>query len=82
MQPTPPRQRLSPGGLAIVYVPQPTDYPDENNASEGRCHIPCIVGSQIMETCLIRVDLLYDLVIEGPTTMYSSTDTFVVRCAF
>ena len=35
-----------------------------------------------METCLIRADLLYDLVVEGPTTMYSSTGTFVVRWAF
>ena len=27
---------------------------DENNASEGRYHTPFIIGSQIMEECLIR----------------------------
>ena len=61
MQPTPPRQGLLPGGLAIEQVLQPTDYPDENNALEGRCHIPHIFGPQIMKTWLIRVDLLHDL---------------------
>ena len=78
MQLTPPRQCLSPGGLPILKVLEPTDYPDENNASEGRCHVPFTIGSQIMETCLIRVDLLYDFVMEGPTTIYSSTGTFFI----
>ena len=35
-----------------------------------------------METCLIRVDLLYDFDMEGPTTIYSSTRTFIARGAF
>ena len=26
---------------------------DEHDASEGRCHTPFVIGSQIMETCLI-----------------------------
>ena len=41
-----------------------------------------IIGSQIMETCLIRADLLYDFVMKGATTIYSSTGTFVARGAF
>ena len=32
-----------------------------------------------METCLIRVDLLYGYVMKGATTIYSSTGTFVAR---
>ena len=35
-----------------------------------------------METCPVRVDLLYDFVMEGPTTIYSSTGMFVARGAF
>ena len=35
-----------------------------------------------METCLIRVDLLYVIVTKGATTIYSSTGTFVARGAF
>ena len=31
---------------------------DENNASEGRCHTPFIIGSQIVETCLIPFNSL------------------------
>ena len=33
---------------------------DENNALEGRYHTPFIIGSQIMEACLIRFYLLSD----------------------
>ena len=35
-----------------------------------------------METCLIQVDLFHDFVMEGPTTIYSSTGTFIARGAF
>ena len=35
-----------------------------------------------METCLIRVDLLNDFVVQGPTTIYDSTGTFIARGAF
>ena len=33
---------------------------DENNASEGGYHTPFIIGSQIMEACLIRFYWLFD----------------------
>ena len=36
---------------------------DENNASEGRCHTPFIIGSQIMETCLIPFNSLSDFTV-------------------
>ena len=35
-----------------------------------------------MEICLIRVDVLYDFVMEGPTTIYSSIGTVIARRAF
>ena len=36
---------------------------DENNASGGRCHTPFVIGSQIMQTCLIRFYLLSDFTV-------------------
>ena len=33
---------------------------DENNASGGRYHAPFIIGSRIMEACLIRFNSLSD----------------------
>ena len=38
-------------------------YGDEDNASEERCHTPLIIGSQIMEACLIRFHLLSDFTV-------------------
>ena len=42
---------------------------DENNASEGRHHVLFIIGSQLMETCLIPFNSL-------------SNFTVVLSCSF